>query len=122
MDTFDGQLDHKGVGYVWAGMPGREELKEHDRIGFLLDMDAATGTPVPPFFGRVPLPPLFFTLCERFGMTVYLNGELKGVKPDMEGPAQARLKGRLRWAADMRMFLSPCAASHCRSSGSAGRL
>ena len=35
-------------------------------------------------------------------MTVYLNGELKGVTVEPNIPGCAPLKGPLRWAADMQ--------------------
>ena len=86
------------------GMPERGELKEHDRIGFLLDLAAATFDSLPPLRPSAASK-LAYSLCLRpCRMTVYLNGELKGVmaKPDMEGHVPAPLKGPLRWAADMQ--------------------
>ena len=60
LNTTDGQLDHEGGGFEWEGMQERGELKEHDRIGFLLDMDAAKYHSLAPVFARLQL--LYFTV------------------------------------------------------------
>jgi len=76
-----GSLVHAGEFSEWDGQPYRNELKEGDVVGMLLDLDAAT-------------------------LTVWVNGERRGVmaRPGMtslSGKPVARLEGPLCWAVDL---------------------
>jgi hypothetical protein len=65
----------------WKGMPQRDEIKQGDVVGLLLD-------------------------CGQRTLSVYLNGARRGVMvapgmKDTRGEAVAPLAGPLRWAVDV---------------------
>jgi hypothetical protein len=76
--TVSGSLYHAGNASKWEGMPQRDEIKQGDVVGLLLDLGQRT-------------------------LSVYLNGARRGVMvaPGMknrDGEAVASLAGPLRWA------------------------
>ena len=76
--TGNGYLFHAGNPSKWQGMPQRDEIKQGDVVGLLLDLGQRT-------------------------LSVYLNGARRGVMvaPGMKnerGEAVAPLAGPLRWA------------------------
>jgi hypothetical protein len=81
LNTGYGDLNHVGNDSNWEGMPQRDEIKQGDVVGLLLDLGRRT-------------------------LSLYLNGARRGVMvaPGMknwDGEAVAPLAGPLRWAVDV---------------------
>eukprot|EP01046_Picozoa_sp_COSAG06_P037348 COSAG06_NODE_4207_length_4478_cov_13.617264_3_plen_147_part_00 len=81
LSTGTGNLYHAGRTSTWEGMPQRDEIKQGDVVGLLLDLGQRT-------------------------LSLYLNGARRGVMvaPGMKswrGEAVVSLAGPLRWAVDV---------------------
>jgi hypothetical protein len=81
LSTGNGNLYHAREGSKWQGMPQRDEIRQGDVVGLLLDLGQRT-------------------------LSLYLNGARRGVMvaPGMKnvrGGAVASLAGPLRWVVDV---------------------